>query len=99
MTSKSKLIEYKQQGNITFKLLVQSQSPEEKISMKELMMYPLTPIPYSVGTADGMLLKTENPNDFIFDQRCGTRVKKSRHFNSHCKWRKCYILLSERHPS
>ena len=47
-TSNNKLIKYKQQ----------SQSLEEKISMKELMTYLLTPIPYSIGTADGKLLKT-----------------------------------------
>ena len=66
LTSKNKLIEYKQQGNIAFKLLVQSQCLEEKTRMKELMTYPLTPIPYSIGTADGMLLKTETPKGLYF---------------------------------
>ena len=66
LTSKNKLIEYKQQGNIAFKLLVQSQSLEEKISMKELMTYPLTPIPYSIGTAYNMLLKTEKSKGLHF---------------------------------
>ena len=63
LTSKNKLIEYKQQGYIAFKLLVQSQSLEEKIGMKELMTYPFTPIPYSTGTADAMLLKTEKSKE------------------------------------
>ena len=63
LTSKNKLIEYKQQDNVAFKLLVQYHSPEEKISMKEFMTYPFTPIPYSIGTADGMLLKTEKSKE------------------------------------
>ena len=66
LTSKNKVIEYKQQGNITLKLLVQSQMQEERLSMKELMAYPLTPIPYSIGTADGRLLKTDKSKEFHF---------------------------------
>ena len=59
LASNNKSIKYKQQCYIAFKLSVQSQSLEEKVSMKERMMYPFMPIPYSTGTADGMLLKTE----------------------------------------
>ena len=62
LTSKNKVIEYKQQGSIAFKLLVQSQMQEERLSMKELISYSLTPIPYSTGTADGRKI---NPKDFI----------------------------------
>ena len=66
LKSKNKVIEYKQKGNIAFKLLVQSQMQEERLSMKELMAYPLTPIPYSIGTADGRLLKTDKSKGFHF---------------------------------
>ena len=66
LTSKNRVIEYKQQGNIAFKLLVQSQMQEERLSTKELVAYPLTPIPYSTGTADGRLLKTDKSKGFHF---------------------------------
>ena len=39
-------------------LLVKSQSIEEPISLDELMKYPLTPVPRSLGTADGFFNKT-----------------------------------------
>ena len=65
-TTRNKIIEYKQQGNIAFRLLVQSQCQEEKISMTELMTCPLTPILYSIGTADGLLLKTDKAKGFHY---------------------------------
>ena len=66
LKTRNKIIEYKQQRNIAFRLLVQSQCQEEKISMTKLMTYPLTPIPYSIGTADGLLLKTDEAKGFHY---------------------------------
>ena len=57
-TSTSKEIEYKQQSNVAFQLLIQAQNHDQKLDLIELMSYPLTPVPYSLGTADGGLLKT-----------------------------------------
>ena len=63
-TAKNKVVEYKQQGNIAFQLLVWSQSQDRRIDMKELMAFPLTPIPYSIGTADGFLAKTDKAKGY-----------------------------------
>ena len=47
-------------GNLAFDLLVQAQSLDEKINMKLLISFPLTPEPLRIGTSDGILLKTDN---------------------------------------
>ena len=52
--------QYKQQANVAFQLLVLSQKQSEKIDMRELMKYPLMPIP------DGYLLKTNKSNGFTY---------------------------------
>ena len=57
--SDKRLIEYRQQGNLAFQFLVQAQSLNEKVNMKLLMPFPLTPVPLSIGASDGMLLKTD----------------------------------------
>ena len=56
-TSDKRLIKYKQQGNLAFQFLIQTQCLGEKENMKLLMSFPLTPVPLSIGTSDGMLLK------------------------------------------
>ncbi len=58
---KNKTIEYmyKQQGNIAFQLLVKSQTEGGQLDLNDLMRYPLTPVPYSIATADGLLAKTD----------------------------------------
>jgi len=58
-TTKNKVVQYKQQGNVAFQLLVKSQSQGITLDLKELMSYPLTPVPYGIGTADGFLAKTD----------------------------------------
>jgi len=58
-TSKNKVVEYKQQGNVAFQLLVRSQSEGLQLDLQQLMSFPLTPVPYSIGTADGYLSKTD----------------------------------------
>ena len=45
---------------MAFQLLVLSQKQSEKISMRELMKYPLMPMP------DGYLLKTNKSNEFTY---------------------------------
>ena len=51
---------YKQQANVAFQLLVLLQKQSEKIDMRELMKYPLTPMP------DGYLLKTDKSKGFTY---------------------------------
>ena len=52
--------QYKQQANIAFQLLVLSQKQSEKIDMRELMKYPLMPMP------DGYLWKTYKSKEFTY---------------------------------
>lgn len=63
-TSKLKELEYHQQGNVAFQLLVLSQNRPEKLDLKEVLRYPLMPVPSSIGTADGYLLKTDKSKGF-----------------------------------
>ncbi|KAG1683376.1 hypothetical protein GQR58_010026 [Nymphon striatum] len=63
-TSSNREIEYRQQGNVAFQLLVLSQNQTEKLDMKELLRYPLMPVPSSIGTPDGFLLKTDKSKAF-----------------------------------
>ena len=48
-SSQNKIIEYRQQSNIVFQLLVHSQCDDLRIDLKELLVYPLTPVPYSIA--------------------------------------------------
>ena len=64
MSTKHKIVQYKQQGNIAFQLFVKSQNQGLQIDLKELMTYPLTPVLYSIGTADGYLAKTDKSKGF-----------------------------------
>ena len=57
-TPDKRLIENKRQEILAFQLLVQAQSLDEKVNMKLLMSFSLTPVPLSIGKSDGMLLKT-----------------------------------------
>ena len=65
-TTKNKVFLYKQQGNIAFQLFVKSQSLGLQLDIKELMTFPLTPVPYSIGTADGFLAKTDKSKCFSY---------------------------------
>ena len=56
--SQNKLIQYKHQGNIAFQVLLKAQNLNINIDIQELMTYQLTPVPYSLGTSDGFLGKT-----------------------------------------
>jgi len=58
-TSSNKEIQYIQQGNIAFQLLVKSQKLlSDKLNLAELMIYQLTPVLYSLALADGFMSKT-----------------------------------------
>ena len=51
ITSKNKIVQLKQQGNIAFQLFLQCQAnPDIKINLPELLTYPLTPVPYGLAT-------------------------------------------------
>ena len=63
-TSKNKVVEYKQQSNIAFQLLVKSQQKEAKLNMQHSLTYPLTTVPYSIATADGFLASTNKAKGF-----------------------------------
>ncbi|XP_068234747.1 uncharacterized protein [Palaemon carinicauda] len=56
--SHGKIIQYRQQSDLAFMLLVKSQNLDEPLDLDELMRYSLTPVPLSLGTADGFFNKT-----------------------------------------
>jgi hypothetical protein len=57
-SSQGKVIQYKEQGDIAFQILVKSQLQPQPISIDELMTYCITPVPHSLGTPDGYMAKT-----------------------------------------
>jgi hypothetical protein len=65
-SSQNKIIEYRQQSNIAFQLLVRSQCDDLRIDLKELLAYPLTPVPHSIATSDGFLNKTDKSKGYHF---------------------------------
>lgn len=64
-TSKNKITELKQQSGVILALLVKIQS-KINIDFEDLMSYPLTPVPYSIGTADGYLTRTDKSKGFNY---------------------------------
>ena len=58
-SSQGKMIQYREQGDIAFQLLVKSQLLEYPLSIAELMTYCITPVPHSLGTPDGYIAKTD----------------------------------------
>ena len=52
------LIQYREQSDLAFTLLFKSQQLQDPLDLDELMRYPLTPVPHSLGTADGYFNKT-----------------------------------------
>ena len=57
--SKNKEIEYKQQGSIALQLLMLAQNPKTNVPLEEVLKYPLTPVPSSLGNPDGSMAKNE----------------------------------------
>ena len=64
-TTKNKVIEYRQQGNIFLQLFIRSQEGG-KVEIEELMKFPLTPVPYSLATADDFFNKTDKSKGFHY---------------------------------
>ena len=60
------MTEFKQQSNVAFQLLVKSQQGNLDVDLQELMAFQLTAVPYSLGTADGFLVKTDKSTSFHF---------------------------------
>ncbi|KAG1666470.1 Adenylate cyclase type 8 [Nymphon striatum] len=58
-STQGKVIQYQEQGDIAFQLLVKSQLLDQPISIKELMSYCITPVPHALGTPDGYMAKTD----------------------------------------
>ena len=52
------LIQYKEQGDLAFQLLIKSQLIDEPLDILELMKYFLSPVPPFLGTPDGFFAKT-----------------------------------------
>jgi hypothetical protein len=53
-------------ANIVFQLLVRSQCDDLSIDLKELLAYPLTPVPYSIAIADDFLNKADKSKGYHF---------------------------------
>ena len=56
-STQGKVIQYQEQSDIAFTLLVKSQKSEEPIDLEKLVSFPLTPVPHMLGTPDGFLAK------------------------------------------
>ena len=57
-TSDGKIIQYKEQSDLAFMLLINSQVLDEPLDLDELLTYSLFPIPYIFAIANGFCAKT-----------------------------------------
>ena len=66
-TSNGKLIQYREQNDLAFKLLVKSQMLKTPLDLQVLMSYCLFPVDPCLGTIDGFFTKTNKaaPMHFI----------------------------------
>ena len=93
-TSEKRLIEYKQQENLAFKLWVQAHSLDGKVNMKLLMLFPLPPVPLSIGTSNSMILKTDKAKGMCYLKKISYHLKiQTRIHISNRRW-ECIILCS-----
>lgn len=60
------VIQYREQSDLAFMLLIKSQLLNEPLNFDELMRYSLTPVPHSLGTADGFFNKTNKSSILHF---------------------------------
>lgn len=60
------VIQYRQQSDLAFTLLVKSQQLQVPLDLDILMQYPLTPVPHTLGTADGFFNKTNKASVLHF---------------------------------
>ena len=58
-TAQGQIIQYREQGDLAFKLLIKAQDLDHPVSIEELMTYSLTSVPHALGTPDGFMNKTE----------------------------------------
>lgn len=65
-TTKNKVVQYQQQGNVAFQLFIKSRNQGVQLDLREFLTYPLTPVPYSIGTADGFMAKTDKSKTFTY---------------------------------
>ena len=64
-SSKNKEVQFRQQSNVALQLLVQTQK-QGATSLTEMLSYPLTPVPFSLGNPDGSLAKTDKAKGMTF---------------------------------
>ena len=74
----NKVTEFKQHSNIALQLLVKLQQGNLGVDVKELMAFQLTPVPYSLGTADGFITKTDKRQKTETSQKATTFVNRPR---------------------
>ena len=58
-TTIHQVIQYREQSNLAFALLVKSQESDNRISLEKLLEFPLAPVPHALGTLDGFFAKTK----------------------------------------
>ena len=90
-SSQGKLIQYREQSNLAFMLLIKSQLLEEPLNLDELMRYSLTPVPPSLCTPDVFPPKLTKPPCYTFcwftpPKRCPTQEMLS---TSRMVWVSC----------
>ena len=54
-----KVLQFKIQGNVAFQLFIRCQQLGIQVKLEELVKFPMTPVPYSLSTADGFFCKTD----------------------------------------
>ena len=60
------VVQYREQSDLAFMLFIKSQNLKESVNIDELMRYSLTPVPHSLGTADGFFNKTNKASMLHF---------------------------------
>lgn len=65
------LIQYQEQSNLAFTLLVKSQLLDEPLNLDELMRYCLSPVPHCLGTPDEFFAKTNKATmmHYVLEER------------------------------
>ena len=57
-TSQGKLVQFQEQSDVAFTLLLKSQFQENPLNLQELLTYSLVPMPLCLVTPDGYFSKT-----------------------------------------
>ena len=64
-TSQGKLVQFQEQSDLAFPLLVKSQVQENPLDLQELLTYSLASVLHCLGTPDGFFAKTNKSLCFI----------------------------------